>query len=150
MRNTVIEMPAKNPHGINGKIKFGHVGLWTEDFEATKNWYIDTLGFRLLKQFENVDLQLELAYIAPANDDDVWIEVLMNKTARSNQGAPHPITSGFQHICLEVENVNETLRVLREKGVKIVREPFDMPVIGKRIGFAADLFGNVLEFAENI
>jgi lactoylglutathione lyase len=57
---------------------------------------------------------------------------------------------GFQHLCLEVDDVEETLAALREKGVQVVREPFDVSAIGKRCGFITDLHGNVIEFAANI
>ena len=52
------------------------------------------------------------------------------------------------HLCLSVENVDETLAALREHGVQVTREPFDVPPIGKRCGFVADPCGNTLELIQ--
>jgi lactoylglutathione lyase len=148
MENTVIEMPEKNAEGINGKMKAGHVGLRTTDYEGTISWYTEKLGFRLLKRWEVGDLKM--AYLAPANDDHFWLEVLNGGITGSHHDPSQPVISGFQHLCIDVENVDETLTALRERDVKVLREPFNIPAIGKRCGFIADLFDNVIEFTENI
>jgi len=148
MENKVIQIPAKNPEGVNGRMKVGHVGLRTTDYDATIKWYMEKLGFRLIKKWEVKDLKM--AFLAPANDDDFFIEVLNGGITGSHQDPSQPIISGFQHICIEVGNVDDTLAVLRENDVKVLREPFEVPAIGKRCGFIADLFGNVIELTENI
>jgi lactoylglutathione lyase len=148
MENTMLPLPAKNAEGINGTLRADHVGLRTLDFEGTIGWYTEKLGFRLIKQLVVGDLQL--AFLAPANDDNFWVEVLSNGPVSAPQAAAAPIVSGFQHLCFSVENVDETLAVLRARGVQVVREPFNVPPIGKRCGFVVDLHGNTLEFMQNI
>jgi catechol 2,3-dioxygenase-like lactoylglutathione lyase family enzyme len=148
MNNSTIEMPAKNPQGINGKMKAGHVGLRTPDFEGTIQWYTEKLGFRVLKKHTAGELQL--AFLAPANDDNFWIEVLSGGITGTPQDPSQPIVSGFQHLCINVENVDETLATLRERGVNISREPFNVPPIGKRCGFITDLYGNAIELMGTI
>jgi len=37
---------------------------------------------------------------------------------------------------------------LRRRGVTIVTEPFDLPVINRRLAFFADPYGNLFELAE--
>jgi lactoylglutathione lyase len=148
MENTTIEMPEKNTEGINAKMKAGHIGLRTRDYEGTINWYVEKLGFRLLTKWEAGELKM--AYLALANDDSFWLEVLCGGIPESGQDSSQPIISGFQHLCIEVENVDETLEAMRSRNVKVLREPFNVEAIGKRCGFIADLYGNVIEFAENI
>lgn len=46
--------------------------------------------------------------------------------------------------------MDETLAALREKGIQVAQEPFNVPPIGKRCGFITDLYGNVIEFAANL
>jgi len=148
MENTGFELPAKVPQGINGNMRGAHVGLRTTDFEGTIHWYTEKLGFRVLKKWTVGELQL--AFLAPANDNNFWLEVLSGGIPDA-QPTPSPlISSGFQHLCLAVDNVDETLAALREKGVRVAREPFDVPPIGKRCGFITDLHGNVIEFAANL
>jgi lactoylglutathione lyase len=74
METAGIELLAKVAQGINGKMRGAHVGLRTTDFEGTINWYAETLGFRILKKWMVGELQL--AFLAPANDDNFWIEIL--------------------------------------------------------------------------
>jgi lactoylglutathione lyase/glyoxylase I family protein len=41
-------------------------------------------------------------------------------------------------------------QALKKREVNIIGEPFDLPVIGKRLAFFADLDGNLIELAETI
>ncbi|OUJ73316.1 hypothetical protein BXP70_15760 [Hymenobacter crusticola] len=141
-------MPQKTSDGINEKMRAAHVGLRTPDYEGTIRWYTEKLGFRLLQQWTVGDLQL--AFLAPANDDAFWLEVLSGGIPNTQPAPSHLISSGFQHLCLEVDNVEETLAVLRTRGVEVVRESFNVPAIGKRCGFIADLYGNVIELVSTI
>ncbi|UOQ52219.1 VOC family protein [Hymenobacter cellulosivorans] len=148
MEYTSILLPKKNPTGPHGQLKAGHIGLRTTDYAGTLRWYTQKLGFRVLKEWTVGELQL--AFLAPANDDSFWLEVLHDAAAGSAHVPAQPISSGFHHLCFEVENLDETLAALRAQGVSVVREPFTVLPIGKRCGFVADLHGNVLEFAENV
>jgi lactoylglutathione lyase len=141
-------LPAKVPQGINGKMRGAHVGLRPTDFEDTIHWYTEKLGFRILKKWTVGELQL--AFLAPANEDNFWIEVLSGGLSDAQLAPSHLIRSGFQHLCLEVDNVDETLAALREKGIQVAREPFNVPPIGKRCGFSTGLHGNVIEFAADL
>jgi len=49
-----------------------------------------------------------------------------------------------------VDNVDNTLAELRQRGVKVTREPFNIFAIAKRCGFIADMHGNVIEFMESL
>ena len=148
MEQTGFELPAKVPQGLNGNMRGAHVGLRTMDLEGTITWYTEKLGFRVLKKWTVGELQL--AFLAPANDDHFWIEVLSGGLSDTQPTPSHLISSGFQHLCLEVDDVDQTLAALRERGIQVAREPFNVPPIGKRCGFITDLHGNVLEFASNL
>ncbi|AHJ97599.1 hypothetical protein Hsw_2004 [Hymenobacter swuensis DY53] len=148
MQNPQMPLPAKNPAGINGTMRAAHVGLRTAHYTDTLNWYAEKLGFRILKEWTVGNLRL--AFLAPANDDTFWLEVVCEAATDSTPPPALPVTAGFHHLCLEVEDLNATLSALQERGVQVVREPFEVPAIGKRCGFVTDLHGNILEFAENI
>jgi lactoylglutathione lyase len=148
MEQTGIEMPAKVPQGINGTMRGAHVGLRTPDFESTIEWYTEKLGFRVLKKWTVGTLRL--AFLAPANDDSFWLEVLCDGTSNPEPNSAPPVSRGYHHFCLDVDDVDATLAALRERGVTVFREPFDVPPIGKRCGFIADLHGNIIELAANL
>jgi lactoylglutathione lyase len=145
LENTLLKVPAMKLQGITGQIRVAHVGLRTTDYEGTIQWYSEKLGFKVLKKWAMADLKLAL--LAPANDDNFQLEVLSGGITGTPQDAAQSIISGFQHLCFEVENVDETLAALRAQGVQVVQEPFNVLEIGKRCGFIADLHGNVLEFS---
>lgn len=148
MINTSIEMPSKNAEGINGKIKCAHIGLRSTDYEGSIQWYTEKLGFRLLKKWQVGELKM--AFLAPGNDDNFWVEILNGGVNESGQDSSQPIVSGFQHLCFDVESVDDAFATFRERDIKILRAPFNVAAIGKRCGFIADLHGNVIEFTENI
>ena len=148
MNQNTIALPAKVPQGVNGTMCGAHVGLRTTDFAGTLNWYADKLGFRLLHTWTVGELQL--AFLAPANDDSFWLEVLCEGAPGLEPAPTPPVRLGYHHFCLQVADVDATLAALRERGVAVVREPFDVPAIGKRCGFIADLHGNVIEFAADL
>jgi lactoylglutathione lyase/glyoxylase I family protein len=145
-----IQIPAKNASSVFSSIRGAHVAVRIPDYETGKKWYMEKLDFRLLHEWPFGDLQL--AYLAPPNDDNFWVELL----AGANPGPKadysdldeslHP--EGYHHFCMDVRNVDETLAELKRRGVTTVGEPFDLPIIGKRLAFFSDPFGNLIEIAE--
>lgn len=148
MENIPLEIPEIMSQRIIKQLRAAHVGLRTTDYEGTIQWYTEKLGFRVLHKWAMANLQLAL--LAPANDDNFCLEVLCGGIVGSPQDPAQPTVSGYQHLCFEVDNVDEALAVLRVQGLQVMQEPFNVPEIGKRCGFVADLHGNVLEFASSI
>ena len=151
-QKTTIEIPAKNTQSPFSQMRGSHVAVRVPDFEASKKWYVEKLDFRVVHEWPFGDLQL--AYLAPANDDNFWIELLAggNPTPAADytdlNESLHP--AGYHHFCLDVKSVDETLAELRKSGVTIVGEPFDLAAIGKRLGFFSDPWGNLIELAETL
>lgn len=152
MENQTIKIPAKNTNSVFSNVKGAHVALRVPNFEASKNWYVEKLDFRIVHEWPFGDLQL--AYLAPANDDDFWIELLAGGNPKPQQDyadlneSLHP--AGYHHFCLDVKSVDDTLNELRKRGVSIIGEPFNLPAIGKRLAFFADIDGNLIELAEKL
>src|SRR5262245_48827121 len=140
-------MPAKNTTSPFSSIRGSHIGLRVPDFEASKRWFVEKLDFRVLHEWPFGDLQL--AYLAPANDDTFWIEILAGGTPNSRPDYSSLDVSlheaGYHHFCLNVESVDETLAELRRRGVNVMGEPFDLEPISRRLGFFADPWGNIIE-----
>lgn len=150
--STIINVPTRNTDSKLSSIKGAHVALRVPDFEASKRWYTEKLDFRVVHEWPFGDLQL--AYLAPANDDNFWIELLAGGNPAPQQKftdlneSLHP--EGYHHFCLNVDSVDETLAELTSRGVSIVGEPFNLPAIGKRLAFFSDLDGNLIELAETL
>jgi catechol 2,3-dioxygenase-like lactoylglutathione lyase family enzyme len=150
-------MSLQNPPALNVTSSFAsmrghHVAVRVPDFEVEKRWFVEKLDFRVVHEWPYADQQL--AYVAPPNDDGFFVEIL-------GGGSPAPIAkanygdlgdslryAGYHHTCLQVDDVDATVAELRRRGVTIVTEPFDLPVIQRRLAFFADPYGNLFELAE--
>jgi len=148
----VVNIPAKNLSSPLAGLTGHHVGIRVPDFEASKNWFVEKLDFRVVHTWPYADQKL--AYVAPPGDDHFFIEIL-------GDGDPHPVPkpvwtdlgdslrlAGYHHACFNVGDVEATVAELRRRGVHIVTEPFVLPAVGRKLAFFADPFGNLFELAE--
>jgi glyoxylase I family protein len=142
--------PPINPNSPFASMAAHHVAIRVPDYQGTKDWYTAKLEFRVLHEWPFGDL--ELAYLAPAADDNFHLEILggADPTPKIvfDDLADSLIVAGYHHFCMNVDSVDETLAELRRRGVTVVGESFDLPAISRRLGFFADLWGNVIELAE--
>lgn len=129
-----------------------HTGIRYPDFEAARSFWVDTLDWRVLQTWPYGELTL--AYVSPPNQDDFHLEILAGPGA-----APQPVygdvdeslvANGFNHVCLSVESVDDTLEELRKRGVDIVNPPFEIDDISARLAFFRDPWGNMFELSERI
>jgi len=144
--------PPKNTLSPFADMRGHHVAVRTADLATAKDFYVGKLDFRVIAEWPYADEQL--AYLAPPTDDHFYIEVL-------GGGAPAPVEArpytdlgdslkyrGYHHFCLNVSNVEETVKLLRSRGVPIITEPFVLSAISRKLAFFADPFGNLIELAE--
>ena len=124
-----------------------HAGIRVPDFDEAVAWYTSTLDFRLLK---SVSIgKLTFGFIAPAADDSFSFEILAGPGAaerpRYEDFHDSYKLSGWHHLGIRVEDVDAAVEELRRRCVKIVSEPYDVPVLGLRLAFFSDPWGNLLE-----
>jgi catechol 2,3-dioxygenase-like lactoylglutathione lyase family enzyme len=149
---TTIQLPARSNSSVFSDMRGAHIALRVKDYAGIMKWYQEKLDFRVIHEWPYGDLQL--AYLAPANDDNFWIEILGGGEPSSQSDfsnlaeSLHP--SGYHHFCIDVKSVDETIAELRRRGVTILEEPFDLPVIGKRLAFFSDPYDNPIELAEKL
>jgi lactoylglutathione lyase/glyoxylase I family protein len=147
---TVVNTPAINSNSKFADMRGAHVAVRVPDFEISKKWYMEKLDFRVVHEWPFGDLKL--AYLAPATDDNFWIELLAGGTP-GNQPDYNDLNeslhqAGYHHFCINVDSVDKTLAELRSRDVAIVGEPFNLEVIGRRLAFFSDPWGNLIELAE--
>ncbi len=66
--------PAHNTASPFADMRGHHVAVRTPDLETAKRWYVDTLDFRVVAEWDYADQKL--AYIAPPTDDHFYVEIL--------------------------------------------------------------------------
>jgi lactoylglutathione lyase len=126
----------------------GHIGLYTENIEATKSFYIDNLGFRL--DYETISEKpgnawLKIAFI---NLNGMVIEVL----EPSDKALIKKGNSGcVDHLTIEVKNLNVIVADLKTKGITFeTEEPIRLDKLfnGIQIIFFRGPSGERLELLE--
>ncbi len=146
--------PTANTASPFADMRGHHVAVRTPELEAAKRWYVEKLDFRVVAEWDYADEKL--AYLAPATDDQFYIEILGGGDPQPQDVRPYTDLgdslkyAGYHHFCLSVTSVEQTVEILRSRGVTIVTEPFTLPAISRRLAFFADPFGNLIELAEVI
>jgi len=128
------------------KFSHDHVAIRAVDYEETKRWYQEKLDFTVDTEWPFGDMQL--AYLS---NGSAKIEILGGSDATA-----HPIvdsldgsfgTEEYHHFCVNVDDVDETLAELRERGVEVLGDAIDLEAINRRLGFFKDNVGNIIELA---
>jgi glyoxylase I family protein len=97
-----------------------HIAIICSDYSRSKQFYVDILGFKIVKEIyreERKSYKLDLQV-----GDRYQIELFSfpNPPARPSS----PEACGLRHIAFEVDDVQDTARRLRERGVEV--EPVRM------------------------
>lgn len=102
--------------------RIDHVELTPHDIEKTISFYTDILGFEI-KSRETIGMP-PLRGIAYLTLGDTMMEFLDVENPES--APPNPWTAGYKAIAIEVDNMDETVAYLKEKGVDIVWGPMNI------------------------
>lgn len=118
-------------------MKLEHFGIYARDTEALANWYIDTLGFRIVRTLEKAG-RPPIVFLAASEGGEIEILPTQEPHAERslNQG-------GFSHIGLVIDDFAVVEANLNKKGIRLegVRDTSN----GWKIGYLQDPEGNVLE-----
>jgi catechol 2,3-dioxygenase-like lactoylglutathione lyase family enzyme len=114
-----------------------HVGLYAADPSVLAKWYVDTLGFEVIRTLEKEGRPP--IYFLKGNRGLV-IEILPTGAARSARELSDP---GYSHLGLIVEDFDQAAASLQSKGISLfnVRQTSN----GWTIGYFDDPEGNQLE-----
>jgi len=114
-------------------IRMAHLAVVVEDIQAALNFWQDALGLELT---EVRDVPAEAARIAFLPLGNSVIELVQPTTADSGMAKfLSKRGSGMHHICLEVDNIDEVMAVLKEKGVRLIHEEPLVGANGQRYAF---------------
>jgi lactoylglutathione lyase len=111
--------------------------LYVDDVPASVRFYRDLLGFEEMYRFPDTD---EPGYVAlRLGDGKIG---LSSASFPGIHGKPQrPVTGRPFELCLEVDDVDRCVEVLRSGGVPVLAEPADQ-VWGERVAYVDDPDGN--------
>jgi lactoylglutathione lyase len=125
-------------HGV----RFGHVALRIADVERIVRWYDEAFGAKRVFHVPREGERQELMFLEFHKGQ--YIEIFTNRKPRAEQPAD---AVGYQHFCLIVDDIDETLKHLAAMNVQPQR-----PVREGRsqysIAFISDPDGNLIELMQ--
>jgi methylmalonyl-CoA/ethylmalonyl-CoA epimerase len=116
------------------KIKnIDHIGIAVNSIEEGKNFFTDMLGLKLQKT-ETIEEQKVKTGFFPITDSELE---LLESTSPDGPVAKYIASrgEGVQHIAFRVENIDEALKELKEKGVRLIDQEPRKGAGGAKIAF---------------
>jgi len=119
-----------------------HTSITVKNMDESIKFYRDVLGLELLRRREIPENKAEIAFLGD-KESDAQIEFTYWKEKED-------WTSGdeLDHIALAVLDMDEAMKMFREKNVEIAREPYSLRGSTNRIAFIKDPNGIWLEIIE--
>jgi lactoylglutathione lyase len=109
-----------------------HLGLRVKNYRKTIEFYCDTLGFEKMFELTKRDLYLTMDQGAKevkirGDEDAIWLAYLRIKDEQyleifpvpDEEVLPYNEKQSFFHLSLQVDNIVETVRELRKRGVTV-------------------------------
>ena len=100
--------PSVAPQEKQTGLRLNHFGIYAKDFDESINFYTKTMGFREAFSVKDKEGKPTLTYLQI--NRDTFLEVAPSTAER-------PV--GFSHVGLWSDDLNKTVTVLRERGVKM-------------------------------
>ncbi|EDT16750.1 SMU1112c/YaeR family gloxylase I-like metalloprotein [Clostridium perfringens] len=112
--------------------KIHHVAIIASDYKKSKDFYVNLLGLKIIREVyreerDSYKLDLEIG--------DSQIELFSFKNPPKRQS--YPEACGLRHLAFEVENIEEQVRELKEKGIKVEEIRID-EFTGRKFTFFSD------------
>ena len=114
-------------------LKIDHLGVAVKSIDKGKEFWTDILGLAF-EGAETVEAQKVTTAFFPVGESEVE---LLESTAPDGPIARYieKKGEGIQHIALRVENIDEALEELKEKGIQLIDETPRTGAGGARIAF---------------
>jgi methylmalonyl-CoA/ethylmalonyl-CoA epimerase len=131
-------------------VRVDHIGVAVNSIDTALKFFKDTLGLKLAGS-ETVAEQKVTTSFLPVGDTEVE---LLQSTAPDGPiaGFIEKKGEGVQHIAFMVENIEEALKELQDKGVRLIDKVPRMGAGGKKIAFLhpKDTNGVLVELCQKI
>jgi len=113
--------------------RIDHIGIAVREIEQAGRFYTDILGLEIEDIEHVVDQKVNVAFVPIADSE---VELL------ASTGPDGPVAKyldsrgeGIQHIAFRVENIEDALKELKEKGVRLIDQEPRKGAGGARIAF---------------
>src|SRR3984957_19569442 len=121
-----------------------HTMLRVNDLAASKRFYCDVLGMKMLREKEYPDGKFTLCFVGYADEDSSAVIELTYNWDRSS----YALGDAFGHVAIGTEDIRAACEKIRAAGGKITREPGPMKHGTTLIAFVEDPNGYKIELIE--
>ena len=129
-------------------LRVDHIGVAVKSIEEALKLYEGVLGLKL-EEVETVEEQNVKVAFLPVGDTEIE---LLESTSPDGPIAKYIERKGegMQHVAFRVENIEEALKTLKAKGVRLIDETPRMGAGGAKIAFVhpKETFGVMIELCE--
>lgn len=114
-------------------LKIDHLGIAVSSIEDKKNFWTDALGLTM-EGTETIDEQKVTTAFLPVGESEVE---LLESTAPDGPVAKYieKKGEGIQHVAFRVENIEDALAELKEKGIALIDQKPRIGAGGAKIAF---------------
>jgi methylmalonyl-CoA/ethylmalonyl-CoA epimerase len=129
--------------------KIEHLGMACRSAEAAATFYADVLGLPVVSRETLPDMKLKVVKVRTGESVLELLEPLEGEPVISKFLASRG--EGIHHVCLEVEDIREAIRELKEKGYAPLWDEPRVGAGGKWVTFLRpkDTFGVLLELNQD-
>jgi len=130
-----------NPLGL----KIHHATISVRNADSLSSWYVNTLGFKILKTFTNETRHLVLVGIPGFRIDLLQMKNSSRPDFQSQPAPSHMLSQGIRHLVFEPENFDSAYDYLKSKGVVFFGQKPEIKIGSNQTIYFKDPEGNILE-----
>lgn len=128
--------------------KVDHIGIAVKDLDETLKFYEDILGIKCVSKEEVEEQKVKVAFL-PLGDTEIE---LLESTDKEGPIAKYieKKGEGMQHIAYRVDDIEASIKELKEKGIRLIDEKPRYGAGGAKIAFLhpKSTFGVLIELCE--
>jgi len=133
-----------------------HIAISVPDIDAGLAFYRDVLGFEQVRRSSisgnvpaveaAIGIKAPVAQVAMLRGGNAYIELWAYEHPKPRDKRADPPDFGYPHFALEVKNIKQEYKRLKDAGMDFVGEPVNF---GKTSAiYGRDPFGNIIELSE--
>jgi len=123
-------------------MSFDHVAFQVSDMDSSISFYTQKLGFKLNFRSTDEEEQEEYAFLEYGNTRLELIRNLKGEYVKPEIKKPY-----CPHLCLEVENMKQSIETLKKKNIFIIKGPLEAKDEETWVYFS-DPDNNILEYIQ--
>lgn len=113
--------------------KINHIAIVVPDLEEGTGFWVDALGLEVSRVEEVAEQQVRVAFLPVGESNIELLEPTNNDSGVARY--LHNKGPGLHHICLEVDDIDETLQRLKDANVQLIDEEPRTGHDGVRLAF---------------